>query len=132
MSQSALALHNLLAGCTTSKSYPPVHLLRLNLLRPQDSAETPPAAQSAEAAAAASAADWACLIWLLQTAPEDVVVGLKAQWQQQQVQEFTTWVRSAVELSTVRSKTAAKVRCAALRCAALCCDVLCNADVNLI
>ena len=72
-------------------------------------------------------------MWLLQTAPEDVVVGLKAQWQKQQVEEFATWVRSAVELSTVRSKTAAKVRhaavlcCAVLCCAALYCAVRCGA-----
>ena len=74
-------------------------------------------------------------MWLLQTAPEDVVVGLKAQWQKQQVEEFATWVRSAVELSTVRSKTAAKVRHAAvlccvvlvLRCAVRCSAVRCGA-----
>ena len=90
-----------------------------------------PAAQTSETAAAGIAADWACLSWLLQTAPEDVVKGLKVQWQKQQVPEFITWVRAAAELSTVRSKTAAKVclQCDVLRCSVW--DVLCWALQNL-
>ena len=121
LSQSAQALHKLLTGCATSKSYPPLQVLRLKLLKTQDSAVTSPTAALAGAAAAACAADWTCLVWLLQTAPEDVVAGLKAEWQKQQVQEYATWVRPAVELSTVRSKAAAKV-CCAVPCCAICCD----------
>lgn len=122
VSQSAQALNKLLKGCATSKSCPHLNLLRQKLLKSQHWPETSALAQSADAAAAAAcAADWACLIWLLQTAPEDVVKGLKAQWQKQQVPEFTTWVRPAAELSAVRSKSAAKVCCAMPCCAALCC-----------
>ena len=79
----------------------------------------PHQAQSAEAAAEAVAADWACLLWLLQTAPDALVTGLRAEWQSHQLQEFATWVRPAAELSTSRSKTAAKV-CALLQACASC------------
>ena len=120
VSQSAQALSKLLLGCAISNSYSALHLLRLKLLKSQDSHMTAAAAQTKEAAAAAIAADWACLSWLLQTAPEDLVKGLKVQWQKQQVPEFVTWVRPAAELSTVRSKTAAKVCCSMM-----CWDVLC-------
>ena len=68
-----------------------------------------PAEAAAEATAEAVAADWACLAWLLQSAPGEVVEGLRAAWQKQQLQEFVTWVRPAAELSTARSKAAAKV-----------------------
>ena len=59
--------------------------------------------------AAAYAADWACLIWLLQTAPDEVSSALRLGWRNHQAQEFALWVRPASELSSVRSKAAAKV-----------------------
>ena len=59
--------------------------------------------------AAAYAADWACLIWLLQTAPDVVSSALRLGWRDHQAQEFALWVRPASELSSVRSKAAAKV-----------------------
>lgn len=60
--------------------------------------------------AAAYAADWACLMWLLQTAPEEVIIALRAKWQEHQAQEFAMWVRPASELNPVRNKAAAKVQ----------------------
>lgn len=59
--------------------------------------------------AAAYAADWACLIWLLQKAPGEVLESLRPKWQEHQAQEFALWVRPASELTAVRSKAAAKV-----------------------
>lgn len=59
--------------------------------------------------AAAYAADWASLIWLLHTAPDEVSSALRLGWKDHQAQEFALWVRPASELSSVRSKAAAKV-----------------------
>ena len=86
----------------------------MKLLKSADaSLSSKPADQSlgrpAAAAAEAVAADWVCLLWLLQKAPEEVTRGLRAEWQKGQVQEFATWVRPASELNAVRSKAAAKV-----------------------
>ena len=86
----------------TSPCYPKLQLLKVKLLK------TLPK-QAAEGAAAATAANWMCLIWLLQNTPEEVAAGLKADWQKHQAQEFASWVRPAAELNAVRSKTAAKV-----------------------
>ena len=109
VSQSAQALSKLLISFATSRFYSQLQLLRVQLLKSHDSSPMPLSAQSAEASAEAVAADWACLVWLLQTAPQEVAAGLKAEWQRQQLQEFGTWVRPAAELSIARSKTAAKV-----------------------
>ena len=92
----------MLVRFATSPSYPKLQLLKVKLLKSVTK-------QAAEGAAAAAAADWMCLIWLLQNAPEEVAVGLKADWQKHQAQEFASWVRPAAELNAVRSKTAAKV-----------------------
>lgn len=58
---------------------------------------------------AAYAADWTCLLWLLQTAPEEVLEALKGTWREHQALEFALWVRPSAELNPVRSKAAAKV-----------------------
>lgn len=128
VSQSAQSLSKLLVSFATSKSYSQLQLLRLQLLKSQASPLTPHQAQSAEAAAEAVAADWACLLWLLQTAPDQIVAGLRAEWQRHQLQEFATWVRPAAELSTTRSKTAAKVCLAASLPLTSCC---CNLPLDL-
>ncbi len=112
--QSAQALSRLLVTFATSSYYPPLQLLRVKLIKSADtSLPSKLANQSlgrpAAAEAEAVAADWACLLWLLQKAPEEVTRGLKAAWQKGQVQEFATWVRPASELNAVRSKAAAKV-----------------------
>ncbi|KAA6422975.1 MAG: hypothetical protein FRX49_06963, partial [Trebouxia sp. A1-2] len=112
--QSAQALSRLLVTFATSLCYPQLQLLRAKLIKSADaSLSSKPADQSlgrpAAAAAEAVAADWVCLLWLLQKAPEEVTAGLKAEWQKGQVQEFATWVRPASELNTVRSKAAAKL-----------------------
>ena len=112
--QSAQALSRLLVTFATSQLHPQLQLLRVKLIMSADAKLSSkladqslgrPAAADAEAAAA----DWVCLLWLLQKAPEEVTTGLKAEWQKGQVQEFATWVRPASELSAVRSKAAAKV-----------------------
>jgi len=112
--QSAEALSRLLITFATSACYPQLQLLRAKLFKSTDaSLSSKPVDQSlgrpAAAKAEAVAADWVCLLWLLQKAPEEVTRGLKAEWQKGQVQEFATWVRPASELSAVRSKAAAKV-----------------------
>jgi hypothetical protein len=112
--QSAQALSRLLITFATSPSYPQLQLLKVKLIKsPDASLSSKPIDQSlgrpAAAEADAVAADWVCLLWLLQKAPEEVTGGLKAEWQKGQVQEFAMWVRPASELNTVRSKTAAKV-----------------------
>ena len=112
--QSAKALSNLLVSFVTSHCYPQLQLLKAKLLK--GSQAIAPSEQSSqswsravEAEAEAVAADWVCLLWLLQKAPADVAQGLRAEWQQGQAQEFATWVRPASELNAVRSKAAAKV-----------------------
>ena len=82
-----------------------------------DQGTQPPTSLSAVSAnhdqfAAAYAADWTCLLWLLQTAPEEVLDALRAEWREHQALEFALWVRPAAELNAVRSKAAAKVCCA--------------------
>ena len=112
--QSAQALSRLLVTFATSSYYPQLQLLRAKLIKSTDASLSSKLADQslgkpAAAAAEAVAADWVCLLWLLQKAPE-VTRGLKAEWQKEQVEEFATWVRPASELNAVRSKAAAKVR----------------------
>ncbi len=114
MQQSGQALSKLLLSFSTSGCYPQLQLLRLKLLKPSNPApssvpKNQSAAKASEAAAEAVAADWVCLLWLLQTAPAEVAKALTVEWQKHQMQEFTTWVRPASELHAVRSKAAAKV-----------------------
>ncbi len=112
--QSAEALSRLLITFATSACYPQLQLLRVKLIKSADASLSSKLADQslgrpAAAAAEAVAADWVCLLWLLQKAPEQVTRGLRAEWQTGQVQEFATWVRPASELNAVRSKAAAKV-----------------------
>ncbi|KAL0033798.1 hypothetical protein WJX77_005511 [Trebouxia sp. C0004] len=114
LQQSAQALSRLLITFATSPCYPQLQLLKIKLIKSADaSSSSKPIDQSlgrpAAAKAEAIAADWVCLMWLLQKAPEEVARGLKAEWQKGQVQEFATWVRPASELNAVRSKAAAKL-----------------------
>lgn len=121
MQQSAQALRKLLVSYATSQCYPQLQLLRMKLLKKPNPATSQQnqatgntsgaaAEPAAEGAAASVAADWVCLLWLLQKAHGLVAEGLKAEWEQHQIQEFATWVRPASELHAVRSKAAAKVR----------------------
>ena len=77
VNQSAKGLSNLLVSFATSHCYPQLQLLKAKLLK--DSHAVLPSEQSnesvsraVEAEAEAVAADWVCLLWLLQKAPADV------------------------------------------------------------